>query len=215
MATAHLLFGYMGAGKAALAAKLEREIPAPRFSPDEWLTTLFDNDEANVKPDVRTELDRIEALIEPIWCQCLQAGADVVLDMGFGLEPAAMRYAEKPLNVMQKPSCITSCAMTMLPGIACRPEIRIPAEASKWSATPSTCSRPDSKPSAQMNGTTSSTHQPPDDNNDDPACLGNCAKPLRREQLIGGVMGAPPGRRMGAVAVDLERQEHVPTFHET
>ncbi|MBO0883809.1 MAG: ATP-binding protein [Mycobacterium sp.] len=83
MATAHLLYGYMGAGKSTLAAKLEREIPAPRFSPDEWLTMLFDNDEANIKPDVRTVLDRIEALIEPIWCQCLQAGADVVLDMGF------------------------------------------------------------------------------------------------------------------------------------
>ena len=32
MATAHLIYGYLGAGKTTFAKKLERELPAIRFS---------------------------------------------------------------------------------------------------------------------------------------------------------------------------------------
>ena len=37
MATARLIHGFLGAGKIAFARQLERELPAIRFSQDEWM----------------------------------------------------------------------------------------------------------------------------------------------------------------------------------
>jgi hypothetical protein len=37
MATAHLLNGYLGVGKTTLARRLEHELPAVRFTHDEWM----------------------------------------------------------------------------------------------------------------------------------------------------------------------------------
>jgi predicted kinase len=81
MATAHLLFGYLGSGKTTLAKRLEVEHGAVRFSPDEWMARLFGAD-----PPQASFPDRAEAildLLEPLWTRCLVFGVDVVLDYGF------------------------------------------------------------------------------------------------------------------------------------
>ena len=80
-ATAHLLFGYIGAGKTMLAKRLEQELGAVRFSPDEWMARLFGDDppEATFQDETARVLD----LMEPLWTQCLHTGADVALDFGF------------------------------------------------------------------------------------------------------------------------------------
>jgi len=79
--TAHLMFGFLGAGKTTLAKELERRRRAVRFTPDEWMARLFGDD-----PPADTFADRAEAiaeLLQPIWVRCLTLGLDVVLDYGF------------------------------------------------------------------------------------------------------------------------------------
>lgn len=81
MATAHLLFGYLGSGKTTLARKLEHRHRAVRFTPDEWMTRLYGED-----PPAAIFQDKLAAvveLMEPMWARCLALGLDVVLDYGF------------------------------------------------------------------------------------------------------------------------------------
>ena len=81
MATAHLIYGYLGAGKTTFAKKLEKEIPAIRFSPDEWMAQLY-----GTNPPTELFSDyyqRIDYLIERYWVNTLQLGLDVILDFGF------------------------------------------------------------------------------------------------------------------------------------
>jgi hypothetical protein len=81
VATAHLIHGYIGAGKTTLARRLELEVHAVRFTPDEWMSRLFGAD-----PAAETFDDKASAileLMEPLWLRCLGLGLDVVLDFGF------------------------------------------------------------------------------------------------------------------------------------
>lgn len=81
MATAHLVFGFLGSGKTTLAKRLERQHSAVRFTPDEWMARLFGED-----PPADTFQDRAAAILDimqPLWVRCLSLGLDVVLDYGF------------------------------------------------------------------------------------------------------------------------------------
>ena len=81
MATAHLMHGYLGAGKTTFARRLEQELPAIRFSHDEWMTRLYGDN-----PPVEQFADfywRVHEQVEKIWPRCLELGVDVVLDFGF------------------------------------------------------------------------------------------------------------------------------------
>jgi len=81
MPAAHLIHGYLGAGKTTFARQLERDIPAIRFSPDEWMVRLHgDNPPAERFPDFHR---RIYEQVEEIWPRYLELGIDVVLDFGF------------------------------------------------------------------------------------------------------------------------------------
>ena len=80
MPTAHLIHGYLGAGKTTFARQLERNIPAIRFSHDEWMVRLYSDD-----PPIEQFAVfywRIHELVEAIWLRCLELGLDVVLDFG-------------------------------------------------------------------------------------------------------------------------------------
>ena len=81
MATAHLIHGYLGAGKTTFARRLEQELPAIRFTHDEWMRALYGRDppEERFADDVR----RVSGLMESLWTRCLQLSVDVVLDSGF------------------------------------------------------------------------------------------------------------------------------------
>ena len=81
MATAHLIHGYLGAGKTTFARRLEQELPAIRFSHDEWMTRLYGDN-----PPIEHFADlcrRVYEQVEQIWPRCLELGVDVVLDCGF------------------------------------------------------------------------------------------------------------------------------------
>ena len=81
MATAHILFGYIGSGKTTLAKALELRHGAVRFTPDDWMARLFGEDPP---ADIFQEkAAAILSLMQPLWTRCLSQGVDVVLDFGF------------------------------------------------------------------------------------------------------------------------------------
>lgn len=85
MPTVHIIFGPLGAGKSTLARRLATENLAVRFSIDEWMHHLYNADRPDqlslawVWPRVR----RCETIIWQTCLPILQAGIDVVLDLGF------------------------------------------------------------------------------------------------------------------------------------
>jgi predicted kinase len=81
MPTAHMIYGYIGAGKTTFARKLERDVPAIRFTHDEWMQDLYGSD-----PPVQsfqTYSAQVSRRIELVWHRCFELGLDVVLDLGF------------------------------------------------------------------------------------------------------------------------------------
>jgi predicted kinase len=82
MPTAHLIHGYLGAGKTTLARRLEETVPAVRFTHDEWMLHLYGADPPVARAEFEEMRRRVHALMEPLWSRCLQLGVDVVLDFG-------------------------------------------------------------------------------------------------------------------------------------
>jgi tRNA uridine 5-carbamoylmethylation protein Kti12 len=74
MATAHLIHGFLGAGKTTFARQLERELRAIRFSQDEWMANLngdlfisretFEALKARFEP-LSVDEHRIDVLVNP------------------------------------------------------------------------------------------------------------------------------------------------------
>lgn len=82
MATAHLIYGYLGAGKTFFAQALERQVDGVRFSADEWYLRLYTGGE----PTTHLEpawWGRILLMLDGVWPKVLGHGIDVVLDFGF------------------------------------------------------------------------------------------------------------------------------------
>jgi predicted kinase len=81
MPTAHMIHGYLGTGKTTFARQLEQDLPAIRFTHDEWMARLYGED-----PPVEHFADyyaRVRSLIDSLWPRCLELGSDVVLDLNF------------------------------------------------------------------------------------------------------------------------------------
>ena len=81
MATVHMVHGYIGAGKTTFARHLERELPAIRFSQDEWMAHLYGTDPP--VDEFPIFFRRISELSARLWPRCLELGVDVVLDLNF------------------------------------------------------------------------------------------------------------------------------------
>lgn len=81
MATAHLVYGFLGAGKTTFARELAKRERALRFSIDEWYLQLFADG-----PTYELDRDRFARVLElsnRVWTEVLAHGVDVVLDFGF------------------------------------------------------------------------------------------------------------------------------------
>lgn len=81
MPTAHLIHGFLGAGKTTFARRLETDLPAIRFTHDEWMARLYGEDSPEALFADRFE--RVSSLIDRVWQRCVTLGLDVVLDLGF------------------------------------------------------------------------------------------------------------------------------------
>lgn len=81
MAVAHLIHGFIGSGKTTYATKLERELPALRFSIDEWITQLYGQNPPSDKFDEYHR--RATSVIWQVATQALRLEQDVILDFGF------------------------------------------------------------------------------------------------------------------------------------
>ena len=77
MPTLFLLCGLPGSGKTTLAVRLERERPALRLTPDEWISALA------IDPHDEEKRAEVEALQWEVAERALVLGVDVVLDWGF------------------------------------------------------------------------------------------------------------------------------------
>ncbi len=73
----HLICGLPGSGKTTLARRLERDLPALRLAPDEWM--------ARIVGDGYDEAKRaaVEAVQWEIAARALGLGVDVILENGF------------------------------------------------------------------------------------------------------------------------------------
>jgi predicted kinase len=73
----HLICGLPGSGKTTLAKQLERDLPALRLAPDEWM--------ARIVCDGYDEAKRaaVEAVQWEIAARALTLGVDVILENGF------------------------------------------------------------------------------------------------------------------------------------
>ena len=80
-ATAHLIHGFVGTGKTTYAIRLESELPALRFSLDDWIITLYGQDPPAEKFEDYSH--RVSNLIWETASRLLTLGQDVILDFGF------------------------------------------------------------------------------------------------------------------------------------
>jgi len=81
MATVHLIHGFLGAGKTTFARRPEADLPAVRFTHDEWMARLYGEDPPMEQfPEY---FRRVSDQIASLWPRCAELGLDVVLDLNF------------------------------------------------------------------------------------------------------------------------------------
>jgi predicted kinase len=79
--TAHLIHGYLGAGKTTFAKRLAAELGAVRYSPDALMVARYGHDPP--ESHFGSYLAAIRAEVDEEWPRTLASGRDVVLDFGF------------------------------------------------------------------------------------------------------------------------------------
>ncbi len=77
MPTLHIICGVPCSGKSTLAKKLEKEHPALRLTPDEWMDRIVGEGYNEQKREI------IEKIQSEIAEQALRLGVDVILESGF------------------------------------------------------------------------------------------------------------------------------------
>lgn len=93
MATLHLVCGLPGSGKSTLARQLERDVPALRLTPDEWMARIVGDgfDEAKRAAVEDAQWD--------IAARVLRLGVDVVLENGFWTRADRDAYRARGLAI--------------------------------------------------------------------------------------------------------------------
>lgn len=95
--TAHVIIGFIGAGKTTFAKKLEKISGALRFTKDEWMISIFGRDptiEGFEKYD-----ERVTNLARDVAIYCLKAGNDIIIDEGFWVRSQRDEIRQKIENV--------------------------------------------------------------------------------------------------------------------
>ena len=105
--TAHLICGFIGAGKTTFARKLEKETGVVRFTKDEWMVRVFGNSPPKDKfeNDKFHEYDsKMAELATKMALKCLAVGSSVIIDDGFWYKKQRdeIRQALKDIGVVAK-----------------------------------------------------------------------------------------------------------------
>lgn len=87
--TLHMICGLPGSGKSTLAAKLERDLPALLFTPDEWIERM--NEDGHKKGKRKL----VEELQWDVARKALKLGLDVVLENGFWSRQERQQYRDE------------------------------------------------------------------------------------------------------------------------
>lgn len=91
--TLYIIVGLPGSGKTTRAKEIESENSALRFTPDEWILSLYGNNLD--RPQRDTVRDPIEALQWQVAKRALDLGCNVVLDWGFWTHKERTKYREQ------------------------------------------------------------------------------------------------------------------------
>lgn len=98
MSTLHLILGPVGAGKSTYAAALAARLPAPRFTLDMWMATLY-GDDPRPPGDRRAwyaeRVDRCLSVIESITFELAERGTPVVLELGLIRRAARLAFYDR------------------------------------------------------------------------------------------------------------------------
>ncbi|MFN2556590.1 MAG: AAA family ATPase [Nitriliruptorales bacterium] len=82
VAVAHLVHGYIAAGKTTFSRRLETATGAVRVSADEWYIKLYVGEETTPHLD-RAAWRRLMSVLDELWPVLLERDVDVILDFGF------------------------------------------------------------------------------------------------------------------------------------
>ena len=82
VATAHLIYGYLGSGKSTYARQLSEKVHGVYISLDDWYLRLFTDGTPTARQEYEL-LGRLSDAMSDHWPQIVGAGAAVVLDFGF------------------------------------------------------------------------------------------------------------------------------------
>lgn len=82
-----------GAGKTTLAQRLERELPALRLTPDEWIRPLYGGHLSQSELDAAR--DPVETVQWAVAAAALAVGTSVILDFGFWARAERESFRER------------------------------------------------------------------------------------------------------------------------
>lgn len=96
MAKLHMISGLPCSGKTTFARKLETELPALRFSPDEWLEPFVGAKDWDKDPETfsRQRL-KMEALLLEFALRAVNQGVNAILENGFWAKEERDQYRAK------------------------------------------------------------------------------------------------------------------------
>ncbi len=99
---AHVICGFIGAGKTTFARKLENETGAIRITKDEWMIKIFGS---KITTDVNFERydKQVTELATDIAFKILKSGNDVILDEGFWVKSQRDEIKKKIQQAGAKP----------------------------------------------------------------------------------------------------------------
>lgn len=93
--TLYLMVGLPGSGKTTRAKEIEQEQNAVRFSPDEWVTDLYDHRLDHAHHEKARE--QVEKLQWELGKRLLTLGQSVILENGFWSTTERQRYRDEAL----------------------------------------------------------------------------------------------------------------------
>ena len=98
---AHIIIGFIGAGKTTFARQLEKETGAIRFTKDEWMVRLFGN--TPPKDKFEDYDNKMASLATDMALECLKSGINVIIDEGFWVKEQRDEIREKVKNARAIP----------------------------------------------------------------------------------------------------------------